>query len=114
MLVDRDAPKGLALVIDANPMSRSLLADHLRSFGFGTVKTAQRMAEAREMLEHRRFDIVVCDDEIRPGGESGQDLLDELRREHLLPYTTVFVMVTSEATVTACVWAAPKGVNPVP
>ncbi len=98
MLVDKDAPKALALVIDSNPMSRSLMCQHLRDFGFGSVKAANRIADAREMLEHRQFDLVICDDQTQAGGESGQDLLDELRREQQLHYNCVFVMVTSEAT----------------
>ncbi len=98
MLVDKEAPQALALVIDGNPMSRSLLCQHLRDFGFGTIKSAHRIADARELLEQRRYDLVVCDDHAQAAGGSGQDLLDELRREHQLPYSTVFVMVTSEAT----------------
>jgi CheY-like chemotaxis protein len=50
------------------------------------------------MLEHRRFDLVVCDYNFDNSDESGQDLLEELRREQMLPYSTVFVMVTGEAT----------------
>jgi CheY-like chemotaxis protein len=54
--------------------------------------------DAREMLERRRFDVVICDYHFEHGDESGQDLLEELRREQLLPYSTVFIMVTGEAT----------------
>jgi DNA-binding response OmpR family regulator len=96
--IDREVVKSHALVIDGNPTSRSTLIQHLRDFGFGTIKAAGRIIDAREMLERRRFDVVICDYHFENGDESGQDLLEELRREHLMPYSTVFIMVTGEAT----------------
>lgn len=96
--LDREAVKSEALVIDGNPNSRSVIVQNLREFGFGTVKGVGRIIDAREALEGRRYDVVVCDHHFENGGESGQDLLEELRREQLLPYSTVFIMVTGDAT----------------
>ena len=96
--LDRDVIGAHALVIDGNPTSRSVLFQHLREFGFGGVKAVSRISDARDMLERRRFHLVICDDRFENSDESGQDLLDELRRENMLPYSTVFVMVTGEAT----------------
>jgi DNA-binding response OmpR family regulator len=96
--LDRDVVRAHALIIDGNPTSRSVLLQHLRDFGFGTIKTAGRLIDARDQLERRRFDLVICDYHFENSEESGQDLLEELRREHMLPYSTVFVMVTGEAT----------------
>jgi len=98
MVLDREVPGHSALVVDANPTTRSVLMAQLRDFGFGTVKAANRIADAREMIEHRRFNLILCDDDIDGDGGTGQDLLEELRREQLLPYSTVFVMLTPEAT----------------
>ncbi|MFM7506253.1 MAG: response regulator, partial [Rubrivivax sp.] len=98
LVLDREVPSHAALVIDPNPMSRSVLLAQMREFGFGTVKTAIRVADAREMLEHRRFNVILCDSEDDGSGSKGQDLLEELRREQMLPYSTVFVMITPEAT----------------
>jgi CheY-like chemotaxis protein/cytochrome c-type biogenesis protein CcmH/NrfG len=95
--LDREVSTSHALVIDGNPSSRSTLVQQLKEFGFGTVKAVGRISDAREMLERRRFDVVICDYHFE-GNESGQDLLEELRREQMLPYSTVFVMVTGEAT----------------
>ena len=58
------------------------------------------------MLEHKPYDIVLCDYHFEGTNLSGQDLLDELRRENLLPYSTVFVMVTGEATYAKVMEAA--------
>ena len=97
-LIDSEVLTATALVIDGNPTSRSVLTQNMRDFGFGTVKTAGRVMDGREILEQRRFDVVICDYHFENGKESGQDLLEELRREQMLPYSTVFIMVTGEAT----------------
>jgi CheY-like chemotaxis protein len=96
--LDKDVIKALALVIDGNPTSRSVMIQHLREFGFGIVKSAARVTDAREILEARRFDVVLCDNHFENSDESGQELLEELRREQMLPHSTVFIMVTGDAT----------------
>jgi CheY-like chemotaxis protein/Tfp pilus assembly protein PilF len=97
MLIDKDIFTARALVIDSNTTSRSVMAAQLRDLGVHSVKQVGRINEARLVLEHRQFDIVLCDYHFDATEMSGQDLLDELRREQLLPYSTVFVMVTGEA-----------------
>lgn len=89
-----------ALIVDGNPTSRSILADMLRQMGVGHVVQASRVLDARRLLESRTFDVVLCDYHFDHSPMSGQDLLDELRRAQLLPYATVFVMVTGEASYT--------------
>lgn len=98
MLIDKDIFTARALVIDSNPTSRSVMTAQLRDLGVHSVKQVGRINEARLVLEHRQFDIVLCDYHFDGTEMSGQDLLDELRREQLLPYSTVFVMVTGEAS----------------
>jgi CheY-like chemotaxis protein len=98
LLIDNDIVSSSALVIDSNPTSRSVMSAQLRDLGVGTVKQVGRVTEARLILEHKQFDIVLCDYHFDGVEMSGQDLLDELRREQLLPYSTVFVMVTGEAS----------------
>ena len=97
-LMDDTIQDASALIIDSNANSRSLMSAQLRDLGVGTVRQTPRVKDARVMLEHQTFDIVLCDYHFDMSDTSGQDLLDELRREGLLPYSTVFVMVTSEAT----------------
>jgi CheY-like chemotaxis protein len=87
-----------ALVIDGNMTSRSILAGMLRAMGVGHVAYASRAMDARRLLENRSFDLVLCDYHFDQSAMSGQDLLDDLRRSQLLPYATVFVMVTGEAS----------------
>jgi CheY-like chemotaxis protein len=106
LVLDREAASHSALVVDANATTRSVLMTQLREFGFGQVKAANRIADAREMIEHRRFNLILCDDAGDGGNSTGQDLLEELRREQLLPYSTVFVMITPEATYASVAEAA--------
>ncbi len=97
-LIDAQIQDASALIIDSNAASRSLMSAQLRDLGLTTIKQAMRVSDARMILEHKAYDIVLCDYHFDGSEISGQDLLDELRREQLLPYSTVFVMVTGEAT----------------
>jgi len=93
-----DVNKCRALIIDASPTSRSILAGMLREMGVVHVTQTSRVADARRLLENRTFDIVLCDYHFDNSLINGQTLLDDLRRAQLLPYSTVFVMVTGEAS----------------
>lgn len=97
-MMDAEIQHASALVIDSNATSRSLMAAQLRDLGVAHVRQATRINDARVILEHKAYDIVLCDYHFDGTEMSGQDLLDELRREQLLPYSTVFVMVTGEAS----------------
>ncbi|CAN5310345.1 hypothetical protein BH11PSE10_BH11PSE10_06920 [soil metagenome] len=97
-LIDGQIQDASALIIDSNAASRSLMSAQLRDLGVTTIKQTMRVSDARVILEHKAYDIVLCDYHFDGSEISGQDLLDELRREQLLPYSTVFVMVTGEAT----------------
>jgi CheY-like chemotaxis protein len=105
-MIDRDIDQAHALVIDSNPTSRSVMAAQLRDLGVGHVKHTGRVNEARLALEQRPYDIVLCDYHFEGSDMSGQDLLDELRRENMLPHSTVFIMVTGDATYSKVVEAA--------
>jgi len=109
--LDHDIHTCRALVIDGNPTSRSVLTAQLRDFGVGTVVQTGRVKEARTILENRHFDVVLCDYHFEGSDMSGQDLLDELRREQLLPFSTVFLMVTGEASYAKVTEAAESALD---
>ncbi|AKJ28968.1 response regulator [Caldimonas brevitalea] len=96
-LLDEHILNATALVVDANPTSRSILAGMLRDFGVPRVTQTSRATEARKALEFRHFDIVLCEYHFPDEPMTGQDLLDDLRLAHLLPLSTVVVMISSEA-----------------
>lgn len=100
-----------ALVIDDNPTSRSIVAAQLRELGVGTVVQSPRVQDARRVLEHQRFDIVLCEQRFHGSSYSGQDLIDDLRRAQLLPLDTVFIMLTNEASYTKVAEAAESALD---
>jgi DNA-binding response OmpR family regulator len=97
-VIDRDIRKARALLIEGNSLLRSLTSAQLKDLGVGHISHASRLEDARLALEEERFDIVLCSREFEDSSFSGQDLLDELRREQLLPHSTVFIMITAEPT----------------
>lgn len=109
--LDHDIHECRALVIDCNATSRSVLASQLRDFGVGTVMQTGRVRDARQILENRHFDVVLCDYHFEGSDMSGQELLDELRREQLMPFATVFLMVTGEASYAMVTEAAESGLD---
>jgi len=108
---DDDLSASQALVIDSNPTSRSILVSQLRDFGMGTVVQCSRLVDARRQLEYRTFDVVLCEHHFANETTSGQDLLDDLRRNQLLPFSTVFIMITAEATYAKVAEAAESALD---
>ena len=86
------------LVIDGNPQSRSIIVNQLRDAGVGTIVQCARLIDARTKLEMGTYDVVISEQYFEREDTTGQDLLDDLRRNQLLPFYTVFVMVTSESS----------------
>ncbi|TSE30105.1 tetratricopeptide repeat protein [Tepidimonas charontis] len=105
-----DMSRSSALVVDANPTTRLTLVGQLRGFGYLSVSQVSRIADARREIERHPFDLVVCSDTF-PRGGSGQALLDDLRRSGLLPYGTIFILITDEATYLKVAEAAESSVD---
>lgn len=99
-----------ALVVDGATTSRTILVAQLRALGMSVAQTT-RLSEARRNLEQRRFDIVICGEEFPKDDSTAQELLDELRRSGLLPFSSVFVMVTSDASYAGVAEAAESAVD---
>jgi len=100
-----------ALLVEGNPLWSSVTVAQLRDIGIGSVIQASRVKDARLLIERERFDFIVCNREFEGASETGQDLLDELRRERQLPHSTVFLMVTSQASYHQVVEAAESALD---
>jgi CheY-like chemotaxis protein len=109
--LSEDVSNTMALVIESNPGMRSVLAAQLRDYGVKRVVLCARIADAREHLENRKFDFVLCEQYFREANESGQEFLDDLRRNQLLPFSTVFLMITGEATYSKVAEAAESALD---
>ena len=106
-----DLRDGSALVVDGNPVSRSILVSQLRDLGLRQVLQASRIADARRQLEFRSFDVVICEQHFPNDNVTGQDLLDDLRRSGLLPFATIFIMATGEASYAKVAEAAESALD---
>ncbi len=95
--LDSEISKARALVIDSNTGSRSALVAMLREFAVPEIVQARKAQDGRRLLETQRFDIVLCEYNFDDEPVSGQDIMDDLRLSHLLPLSTVVVMISSEA-----------------
>jgi CheY-like chemotaxis protein len=109
--IEDDLSSASALVVDSNPTSRAILVNQLRDFGVGSVSQCTRVVDARRQLEFKTFDIVLCEHHFGKDSATGQDLLDDLRRNQLLPFSTVFVMVTGEASYAKVAEAAESALD---
>ena len=108
---DSEPQEVQALVIDSNATSRSILVAQLREYGVTKVVQCSRVRDARNRLEHTVFDYVLCEQYFTESNHSGQTLLDDLRRAQLLPFSTVFFMVTAEASYAAVAEAAESALD---
>lgn len=108
---DKDIRRARALVVDGNALSRTVLSTQLRDLGLDHVTQSGRLADARVHIERALFDIVLCDYHFDGSEATGQDFLDEIRREKLLPWSSVFIMVTGEATYARVAEAAESALD---
>lgn len=83
------------LIIDRHPPARDSLRIMLGNLGVTAVHGAGNSAEVIRQVKGNRFDIVLSDF-ILDDGRDGQQLLEELRHAHLIPLSTVYIIITSE------------------
>lgn len=86
-----------ALIIDRSPEMRGTLRAMLGQGGIDDVQPAANAAAAIRKLEERPFDLILCEYALGEG-QDGQHLLEDLRTHHLIPLSTVFIMVTGESS----------------
>lgn len=97
------------LVIDDQPAARQSLRICAQNMGAFSVEFSVGYQDAISRIRQRVPDIVLCD-YVLGEDRSGQQLLEELRRQNLLPDECVFMMVTAEQSyeqVVAAVELAP-------
>lgn len=97
------------LVIDDQPAARQSLRICAQNMGAFSVEFSVGYQDAIGRIRLRVPDIILCD-YMLGDDRSGQQLLEELRRQKLLPDESVFMMVTAEQSyeqVVAAVELAP-------
>ena len=87
------------LIVDRHPPARDSMRLMLGSLGVTAVHGAGNSAEVIRQVKGKRFDIILSDF-ILDDGRDGQQLLEELRHTHLIPLSTVYMIITSERSYT--------------
>lgn len=87
--------KKRVLIIDRHPPARDSLRLMLSALNVTAVHGAGNSAEVLRQVKTNRFDIVLSDF-ILDDGRDGQQLLEELRHAHLIPLSTVYMIITGE------------------
>ena len=85
-------------MVDPLAASRNSLSAALRELGVGSVEGCSSLQEARRRVELKAYDVVLCEQHFPNDTSTGNDLLDDLRQTGLLPLTTVFIIVSAQAT----------------
>jgi CheY-like chemotaxis protein len=83
------------LIADRHKHTRAALRDTVTSLGALSVVHVQSAGEVLRCVKAREVNIILCDyllEDIR----DGQQLLEELRHDHLIPLATIFMMITGE------------------
>ena len=86
-----------ALIIDDAMTVRQSVRTILGQLGITRVDTASSIGEARRRIGNGCADIILCDFHFG-AGTTGQEFLEELRHNGALPLSTVFFMITAEAS----------------
>lgn len=83
------------LVVDDFEKFRNVLKGIIQLSGGKYIDVASTGAEAIAKIKHTPYDVVLCDYHLGPG-KNGQQVLEQIRHENLLPETSIFLMVTAE------------------
>jgi len=82
-----------ALIIDDQRPMQTLHKNQLQDIGFTQIDLATGPNDALALLRSKNYDLVLCDHDLRSHTD-GQQLLELLRNENILPLSTIFVMIT--------------------
>jgi DNA-binding response OmpR family regulator/Tfp pilus assembly protein PilF len=93
------------LIVESRSPMRAQLRDMLARGGFKDVQSAASAGLAIRKLREANFDIILCEYHLGEG-QDGQHFLEDLRHHHVIPLSTIFIMVTGEGSYERVVSAA--------
>ena len=99
LVLQQSLTKKRVLIVDRHPPARDSLRLMLGALGVTAVHGAGNSAEVIRQVKGNRFDIILSDF-VLDDGRDGQQLLEELRHAHLIPLSTVYLIITSERSYT--------------
>lgn len=83
------------LVIEDMSTMRMQLRRMIQELGCVNVDMAPSGEEGIERMSTRVYDVVMCDYNLGDG-KDGQQVIEEARHRHLLPFSSCFMMITAE------------------
>lgn len=89
-----------ALVIDDMPVQQTTLRGQLTLLGIGKVEACSNAEDAIKNIRAKRYSLILCDYNLN-NKTDGQQLLEFLRDNDLLPPDCLFFMVTAESGYTS-------------
>ncbi len=85
------------LLVDDYPNMRKSIRDMLRTLDAQHIVEANDGQSALKLMAKDKFDVVLCDYSLGEG-KNGQHVLEEARIGRLLPFTAIFIMISTEQT----------------
>ncbi len=86
------------LIIDELPQVRTMLREMLMSCGADSIESLSDAERALEWMAAERPDIILCGYDLGDG-KDGQQVLEEARERDLIPYSTIFILISAENTL---------------
>lgn len=84
-----------ALIVEPQAGMRGSLHNMLNQCGLTKIEHAVSSGTAIRHLQTRSYDLILCEYDLGEG-QDGQQLLEDLRHNKIIPAATVFFMVTAE------------------
>jgi tetratricopeptide (TPR) repeat protein len=94
-----------ALIVEPHSGMRANLHNMLNLCGITKIDHAVSSGTAIRPLKNRSYDLIICEYELGEG-QDGQQLLEDLRHNKLIPLWTIFIIVTAERAYERVVSAA--------
>ena len=94
-----------ALIVEPHSGMRGSMHNMLNLCGITKIDHAVSSGTAMRPLKTRPYDIVLCEYDLGEG-QDGQQLLEDLRHNKIIPLWTIFFMVTAERSYEKVVGAA--------
>ncbi len=99
LALQQSLTKKRVLLIDRHAPARDALRLMLSNLGVTQVHGAGNSAEVIRQVKGNQFDIILSDF-VLDDGRDGQQLLEELRHNHLISLSTMYMIITSERAYT--------------
>ena len=93
--IGKELPRMRVLLVDRHASARNTLRMILSTLGISAVHNAANTTEVLRQVKAYSFEIIFADYHL-DDGRDGQQLLEELRQQHLISLSTVYMVITAE------------------